>query len=75
MKLLYSKDTYSLPIVDHIANDNTPCLNPYSFSKKANTFAESQPNSFDKWDTLEPFLKDGCPKVLNNNDKYLDTRY
>lgn len=75
MQLVFFKDSYSLPIVDHIANDNTPCLSPYSFSKKSGTFDESQENSFDKWDTLASHLQDGCPKILGNNDKYLDERY
>ena len=75
LKLLYGKDTYSNPIVDHIANDALPCIAPYSFSKKKGTSGESQPNSYDKWDELAPHLQDGCPKVLTNGDQYLDKRY
>ena len=75
MILSFFKDSYSLPIVDHIANDNTPCLNPYSFSKKEGTIDESQKNSFDKWDKLAEYLNDGCPKVLHSDDKYTDRRY
>ena len=43
MKLLYSKDTYSLPIVDHIANANADAETGANARDIANSGATARP--------------------------------